>query len=66
MPRPKENKREIKASVSPEDYEKLREFAISLDYTYERDGVTLPGWSELLGAIAQGELLIYRKVSTTP
>lgn len=62
MARHPEGKEQIMARLTPEHREKLGQMLIGMGYSYHRGESQLPSWTEFLEAIAEGEIILYKKV----
>lgn len=62
MPRPKEHREEIKARLKSETRKKLKKMVVDMGYSYWREGLPEPAWTEFLEAIASGDIILYKKL----
>lgn len=62
MPRPPEGRKQITANPKEELRVKLGQKLIDMGYAHIREGVALPAWTEFLEAIANDEIILYKKV----
>ena len=72
MPRPKKNTEQVATRIDKEKRDRLAKLVIDLGYSYSRTDaatgfeVVQPLWSEWLEAIADGETIMFKKVSPNP
>ena len=62
MSRPHENRVMFKIRLKPEDKDRLKSLVINLGYTYKRGEGVEPAWVEFFEAIANDEIILYKKV----
>ena len=62
MPRPHENRVMFKIRLKPEDKDRLKSLVINLEYIYKRGEGVEPAWVEFFEAIANDEIILYKKV----
>lgn len=66
MPRPKKDSEWVRTRIDKQKRDKLEALLVSLGYAYPRDGKLQPAWGEWLEAIADGEILMHKKINITP
>lgn len=66
MPRPIKDGKVVATRINEVKRQELATLLVELGYCYERDGVKLPAWGEFLEAIADGDLMIYKKILPSP
>lgn len=66
MPQPNKNSKHIGTRINEDKLTALSAFVVGMGYCYERDGASLPAWGAFLEAIADGEIIIYKKVTPLP
>ena len=62
MPRPSENREPVTGKLKPKDRELLKQKVINAGYYRIYRGEKLPAWTEFMEAIAQGDIILHKKL----